>query len=66
MCSEEEYMKKACRNGGAEMETRHTLTAYALEETARPGAREIRAKQAPDGMQIRHARGNGHEKRTNG
>ena len=38
------------------MDNRHTLIPYALEVVARPGAREIRVRMAPDGVRICNGR----------
>ena len=45
------------------MEKRQEIIPYVLEETARPGAREIRARKPPDGIEIRYLRRNPDEKR---
>ena len=38
-------------------ENRHNLIPYALEAVARPGSRESRVHRPPDGLHIRHERG---------
>ena len=38
-------------------EGRHNLIPYALEPGARPGSRESRGRRPPDGLHIRHERG---------
>ena len=42
------------------MKNRHGMIPYALEETPRPGSREIRVRPAPNGMMIRNDRGEVH------
>ena len=39
------------------MKNRHTLIPYTLETVARPGSRESRVRRPPNGLQIRHERG---------
>ncbi|MBS6842093.1 MAG: hypothetical protein U0H96_10100 [Christensenellales bacterium] len=36
---------------------RQNLIPYALQAVARPGSRESRARRPPDGLHIRHERG---------
>ena len=53
-------MKEKNRNGGMNMEKsegRHNLIPYVLETVARPGSRESRVRRPPDGLHIRHERG---------
>lgn len=39
------------------MKNRHNLIPYTLETVARPGSRESRVRRPPEGIAIRHERG---------
>lgn len=50
-----DYAHKSSEGDG-DMEGRHSIIGYALEEVPRPGAREICVRRPPDGVRIRHER----------